>query len=168
MLAGAGAFFVAWIAAAAGPVGSDTADSARSAQQPVAIELPELVALRRTTSRLRARLQRLPNTVESVRNPFRFADRHRATPPVPRGGATPMSAEPLRSSQAEAPLRLIGIAESRTAQGVARTAILSGLGKTFLVTTGDEVMSGYRVGAVGAEAIELLRADGSAVTLSFE
>lgn len=165
MFVGGGAFLVAWMAAAAGPA---PADSVEPGQSPVAVEAPNLAALRGQTSRLRERLRRIPRPVSTVRNPFRFADRRRV---ASRSSMTPAPAVPAAmtpgSSRSDAVLRLIGIAESRTAEGVVRTAILSALGKTLLVTTGDELSMGYTVGTVGAEAVELRDADGRTITLSF-
>jgi|KBSSwiStaDraftv2_1062776.scaffolds.fasta_scaffold14410_2 hypothetical protein len=54
-----------------------------------------------------------------------------------------------------APLKLEGLAEDRTDQGPARTAIISGFGEIFIVKEGESVTLRYRVAKISAEAVEL-------------
>ena len=51
---------------------------------------------------------------------------------------------------------MIGVAENETANGLARTAIISALsGELFLVKEGETLAARYRVGSVSADAVEL-------------
>ena len=53
-------------------------------------------------------------------------------------------------------LTLIGIAEDASADGVVRTAIVSGLADLFLVKAGETIDGGrYRIDLVSADAVQL-------------
>ncbi|MPY89861.1 MAG: hypothetical protein GEU99_18300 [Luteitalea sp.] len=113
--------------------------------------------------RLRAYLRTAPGPRATTRNPFRFAD-----PPRPRAPQGEITAAPPRAVRetaqpAVAPLRLIGVAERVTTDGVERTAIISGEGQLFMVTAGDRVAAHYVVTAVGADAVELRDTETAAV-----
>jgi hypothetical protein len=107
------------------------------------------------TIRLRSRLAAAPAPQEPARNPFAFvgrdpAKRHAARPAAP--AAAPV--QPLPPP--EPAIQLIGVAESNTPKGAARTAIISALsGELFLVKEGETIAGRYRVGAVGTDAVEL-------------
>ncbi len=61
-------------------------------------------------------------------------------------------------------LQLIGVAEDAAADGVVRTAILSGLGDVFLVKAGDVIGGRFRVDQVAADAVQLTTLSTSSVT----
>jgi hypothetical protein len=100
-------------------------------------------------SRLRERLARAPSPRAPVRNPFSFNNRRTAAsatlaPTVLSPSVSLTPAEPL--------LVLIGIAE----EGATRTAMLES-GEELLMATEGQVLAGrYRVGKVGADAVELV------------
>jgi hypothetical protein len=70
---------------------------------------------------------------------------------------------PPRPALTEAPalrppavvMRLSGIAEDVTPDGVVRTAIISGFGQLFIVKEGERVTDRYRIVKISAEAVEL-------------
>ena len=94
---------------------------------------------RRTRSATLSRLRRAPR-----QRPARVGGSRRSAAPV-------ASAPP-----AEPAIELIGVAETAAAKGVVRTAIISALsGELFLVKEGETIAARYRVGTVGADAVEL-------------
>jgi hypothetical protein len=52
-------------------------------------------------------------------------------------------------------MRLSGIAEDATPDGVVRTAIISGFGQLFLAKEGDQVTDRYRVVKISSDVVEL-------------
>jgi hypothetical protein len=60
-------------------------------------------------------------------------------------------------------VKLSGIAEDVTAEGVSRTAIISGFGQLFLVKEGDSVTDRYRVAKISSDVVELSDLTGGAV-----
>jgi hypothetical protein len=121
--------------------------------------------------RLRARVASAPSPKRPGRDPFRFGD------PAPRElpPARPVVAPPAAAADAVAappaspllPLKLIGIAERDTEDGIVRSAVLSGPSDVYIVTVGDEVMGRYAVAAIGADGIELIEsATGQSLTLA--
>ena len=52
-------------------------------------------------------------------------------------------------------MRLSGIAEDATPDGVVRTAIISGFGQLFLAKEGDPVTDRYRVVKISSDVVEL-------------
>ena len=54
------------------------------------------------------------------------------------------------------PLKLVGIAEDTSDDGVVRTAIVSGYGDLFLVKEGESVTLRYRVSRVLSDLVELV------------
>ena len=71
---------------------------------------------------------------------------------------------PAPPQEAPPAFRLIGVAEDETADGVVRTAILSGLGDVFLVKAGDTVGGRFRVDQVSADAVQLTSLSTSAAS----
>ena len=57
-------------------------------------------------------------------------------------------------------LKLSGIAEDATPDGLVRTAILSGFGQLFLAKEGDNVTERYRVVQISSDVVELTDLDG--------
>jgi hypothetical protein len=56
---------------------------------------------------------------------------------------------------AQPPLKLAGIAEDETPEGVVRTAIISGEGQLFMVKEGEMVTARYQVVKISADVVEL-------------
>ncbi len=52
-------------------------------------------------------------------------------------------------------MKLSGIAEDVTADGVVRTAIISAFGQLFLVKEGEPVTERYRVAKISSDVVEL-------------
>jgi hypothetical protein len=53
-------------------------------------------------------------------------------------------------------LKLSGIAEDATANGVVRTAIISGFGQLFVAKEGEQVTARYRIVRISADVVELI------------
>jgi hypothetical protein len=145
----------AWLASAAGVTRSPriSPERPRSGED---IRLDALAAdVQAQAGRLRERLSNAPSPSAAQRNPFSFGMRPRpkarealatAAPPVP-----PPPPEILEPS-----LTLIGIAETRTPDGVVRSAMITGGREDLMmVTAGQRLLSRYDVIAVGADAVEL-------------
>ena len=139
-----------WLAAAAT---SDRRDATQFAVvTPVPIDANS-VALAREIARLRDRLR--PGVPPNHgRDLFQFAVI------APHAAPRAVVAAPvLPVNDATAPvapaLKLIGIAEDATPDGLVRTAIISGPGQLFLVKEGDPVTPRYRVAQIAADVVEL-------------
>jgi hypothetical protein len=106
--------------------------------------------------RLRARSSAV--TLEpSKRNPFRFNAERPAERAAGRSGfpvalplAPPMPAVPLPP-----PFRLVGVTESKVADGIQRMAVLTGSGQIYLASVGERVAGQFAVVAVEPEAVVL-------------
>jgi hypothetical protein len=165
---------IAWMAVAAGlswSVGRTPAsqlDSAPVAHAQTALE-QEAVHLRD-----RSVVKPVP---ASSRNPFRYATPVPvATTPSKPSSVVSAMVQPLADAArsaltavAERPaLHLVGVAETRTPDGkITRTAIVSGLRQLFLVKEGEAVAGRFKVGRIGAQAIDLVDLiDGSSTTIT--
>ena len=149
-----GALLVAWLAAANMP--GPGAPAPRPRAQAEAVR-PDALALDGSmqASRLRERMAQAPVPHPDVRNPFAFGD-----PPRPHRtvaeAAAPAAVETAPAVPAPPALTLMGIAEENTAQGLRRTAIISGdADALFLVLEGQSVGDRYKVTKIGADAVEL-------------
>ena len=87
----------------------------------------------------------------SHRNPFRFEVRSEVSI---QARVQPASVA-LSITPAGPALKLAGIAENATADGLVRTAIVSAPGELYLVKVGDKVATRYRVERIGVDAVEL-------------
>jgi hypothetical protein len=93
------------------------------------------------------------------RNLFAFAAAPRSTRALPDQARVeaPAPAPVASPSAPPAPLlKLIGLAEDADATGASRTAIISGNGQLFVVTSGDAVTSRYRVTSVSPTLVDLM------------
>jgi hypothetical protein len=127
--------------------------------------------IEREAERLQVRVRREVEYAEPQRNPFRFgtgrADADRggdipyAAPPPPPAVVAPVAPPPP-------PVTLSGIAEDQDGQRVERTAILSSPSGVLLVHEGDPVLGDYRVSRIEAEAVELVKTDGSTLRLTLK
>jgi hypothetical protein len=112
------------------------------------------VALANEISRLHERLRPSVTPRQPGRNVFSFGavkPRTVAASPTVR----PALSEPSVAKAPPPPLKLSGIAEDTTPEGIVRTAIISGLGQLFLVKEGEQIAGRYRVVKVSGEAAEL-------------
>jgi hypothetical protein len=157
-----------WLASTPPSNAPESAVSARrSAAAPSDVPASDI---EREAERLQVRVRREVEYAEPRRNPFRFgagrADADRGgdipapplPPPPPPTMALPVALPP--------PVSLSGIAEDQDGQRVERTAILSSPAGVLLVQEGDPVMGDYRVSRIEAEAVELVKTDGSTLRLS--
>jgi hypothetical protein len=150
---------------------SNAPESAVSARRPSAAprDLPAS-DIEREAERLQVRVQREVEYAEPQRNPFRFGA---SRADVDRGGDIPAAAPPpalppivLPPVAPPPPVSLSGIAEDQDGQRVERTAILSSPSGVLLVREGDAVPGDYRVSRIEAEAVELVKTDGSTLRLT--
>jgi hypothetical protein len=97
------------------------------------------------------------------RNLFSFTPRAAPAPPTP-AAPKPALIEPVATPRpVPPPVKLSGIAEDVTADGVSRTAIISAFGQLFLVKEGDSVTDRYRVAKISSDVVELSELPGGAV-----
>lgn len=104
--------------------------------------------------RLRERLRPTELPQQPGRNLFSFAASPRAAARSSHVIAPEPPAAPIAAPAAPSPpLSLIGLAEDHTADGVVRTAIVSGFGEVFLAKEGDPIAGRYRIIRIGAEGV---------------
>jgi hypothetical protein len=147
-----GILLAAWLASAAGVTMRPRAVPL-SRQSAEAIELDAVAAnVQSQASRLRERLAAAPALQPSVRNPFAFVER--APAPAPAAKAPPVTVTPpfIQRLIAEPDLVLLGVAE----EGSVRTAMIGSGEELLMATEGQTVAGRYRVGKVGADAVELI------------
>jgi hypothetical protein len=149
----------AWLASAAGV--TRQARTAPPARPPAdVVQFDALAAdVQAQASRLRERLAQAPAPNSTPRNPFRFApapSHRQGRAAVTRASVPEASAIEVAMPPAEPALDLIGIAEASTADGLVRTAMLTGdTGDLIMAIRGQRILGRYDVAAVGAEAVEL-------------
>jgi hypothetical protein len=146
---------IAWLASAAS-LSRETSDEQPPSRPVETSGTASLAAeVQAQTLKLKNRLATAPVPQKPARNPFVFAARPVVAERLAR--VPQPDAVPVVPVLAEPAIELIGVAENKTAAGVARTAIISALsGELFLVKEGDTVASRYRVAGVGADAVELI------------
>jgi hypothetical protein len=106
-------------------------------------------------ARLHERLRPTATPRQASRNLFAFhtAAHARLAPAAPPPAAVEA---PVQKPVLALPVfKLAGIAEDPGADGVVRTAIISGEGQVYLVKEGDELTKRYRVAKISAEVVEL-------------
>ncbi len=146
-----GGALAAWLAAAATYRGPDIGE-------PLVLKSPAIdgrgAALAGEISRLHERLHPSARPPEAGRDLFSFvAPRPRAVELV-QVPAAALTEAPIRRPTLPA-MRLSGIAEDATPDGVVRTAIISGFGQLFLAKEGDPVTDRYRVVKISSDVVEL-------------
>ena len=124
-------------------------------------------------SRLHVRIQEVIEYREPSRNPFRFSARIEARPtPSGAGSAPPPSESEPMTTPVPRPTLLIslsGVAQDTIDGRTVRTAIISMPDGVQLVKEGDVLAGQYKVGTIGADAVELVRlSDGSTVRLGLK
>jgi len=146
-----------WLASAAGV----TRQAREARTTPRLLEAAQFDALatdmQAQAGRLRDRLAQAPAPRQAIRNPFRFADRR--SPAVRVGRADSAVPAPLAVAAPEIrepALQLIGVAETKTKDGLVRTAMITGgYSELMMVTSGQRILGRYEIVAVGADAVEL-------------
>lgn len=163
----AAGLFATWLASAPPlrrpPAPAPTSPTAARTEA-VAAEIQE------QASRLHVRIQEVIEYREPSRNPFRFSARIQ-TLPAPVASAPQPESEPMTSVPARPTLllALAGIAQDTIDGRTVRTAIMSMPDGVQLVKEGDVVAGQYKVAAIGADAVELVRiSDGSTVRLGLK
>ncbi len=150
-----------WFGAASIAIATWLTASTAGPKQPAASDIsPRSAPIDRASDTLRLEVERLherlaPNAEPSgQRDLFRFSTPRRS----PDATVAPPAAdsESAPSPAATPPMRLIGIAEDVTPDGLVRTAVVSGPGDVFLVKPGDTIADRYRVVAVSPDSIQLV------------
>lgn len=148
----------AWLASAAG-VTRQTRIPPTTPPAADAVQFDALAAdVQAQASRLRDRLAQAPAPNDRPRNPFRFAPapsqrQVRATTGNAAPQATPVE---IATAPAEPTLDLVGVAETSTAEGLVRTAMLTGdSGDLIMAIAGQRILGRYDVVAIDAEAVQL-------------
>jgi hypothetical protein len=160
-----GAALAAWLAAAAtsGPRDANGVNAIKPV--PIATQGDVLAG---EISRLHERLHPVAVPRQPSRNLFSYTARPAAPAPLP-----PPSRRALTEASIAAPapptVKLSGIAEDVVADGVVRTAVISGFGQLFLVKEGENVTARYRVAKISSEVVELSDlTDGSVLRLALK
>lgn len=153
----------AWLASASGVIWQARTPRAAAVPAPD-VRLDALAAdVQSQTTRLRARLANAPAPSPADRNPFTFG----SGPDAPRAAARaplPVVNAPAVPDVREPSLELIGVAETRTAAGIARTAMIAGgHDELIMAAVGQRVLDRYEVVAVGADAVELKDLESGAI-----
>lgn len=125
---------------------------------------PRVSALDLSVASLQSEVGRLHERLAPTSTPTRSRDLFRFGGRAPKRAVAPgrvVDAQVTPAAEVPAappvpPLALIGIAEDAAADGVVRTAIVSGLGDVFLVKPGDSIRDRFRVGAVSADAVQII------------
>lgn len=147
-----GGALAAWLAAAATYRGPDIGE-------PLVLKSSAIdgrgAALAGEISRLHERLHPTARPPQAGRDLFSFvASRPRAVELV-KTPAAALTEAPAIARPTLPAMRLSGIAEDATADGVVRTAIISGFGQLFLAKEGDPVTDRYRVVKISSDVVEL-------------
>lgn len=146
---------IAWLSSAAGLQPAPDAPR-EEGPRPEAARLDALAAsVQSQSARLRARLAAAPSARTAGRNPFAFEAAVPAARPRPAAATAP--AETVPPAPSEPAIALVGVAEQERDGTARRTAMIAGPGdELFLVAEGEALAGRYRVGTVGADAVELV------------
>lgn len=156
-LAGGAALLAAWLAAATATRPGRSQPGVRESAPPAAVPDSIVAELQAQVERLKERQLAVEVPERTVRNPFelgrRIAPTEIAVPnaeePAARAGESPPPAP------AGFPYTLAGIGESKTADAIVRTAIVSGIDGVRLLKVGDDLAGRYHVVAIEPRAVEL-------------
>ena len=157
----------AWLASAAGV----TRQARTTPPAPPTADVVQFDALaadvQAQASRLRERLAQAPAPNSTPRNPFRFApapSQRQVRAATTSPGTPEAMALDVAMPLAEPALDLVGVAETSTADGPVRTAMMTGhTGDLIMAIAGQRILGRYDVVAVDAEAVELKDAQTGAV-----
>ena len=145
-----GGAFAAWLYAAATSGNRDRRQSFEIKPPAIDSRGDELAA---EIARLHERLRPSVTPRQPGRDLFSFVSPAARPAPASTAPAAPLDAPIVRP--APPPLKLSGIAEDATPDGLVRTAILSGFGQLFLAKEGDTVTERYRVVKISSDVVEL-------------
>jgi type IV pilus biogenesis protein PilP len=164
-LAGGGVI-ATWLAVAPNR-GATGTPQAPTPQQSASVQQTVVEDLSEQADRLRARTQ-TAQLRQSTRNPFRFTPPSAARNGQPSHGiAAPAPAlPPLPLAPPPPSLTLSGVAETKTADGVERTAVITSNGQLYLVRVGDTVGGQYTVVSIDPEAVVLRQPSGEELRLA--
>ena len=158
-----GGAFTAWLYAAATSSNRDRVESVVTKPQAIDGRGAELAG---EIARLHERLRPNATPRRPGRDLFSFVSPPPRPAPVQVPKAAPVEA-PIIARPAPPALKLSGIAEDATPDGLVRTAILSGFGQLFVVKEGETVTERYRVVRISADVVELTDvAEGSTLRLA--
>jgi hypothetical protein len=147
----AGGALAAWLAAAA-------TSRSREIGEPLVLKPPAIdgrgAALADEISRLHERLRPSVRPPQTGRDLFSFVASRPRPVELAQMPAAALTEAPIRRP-APLAMRLSGIAEDATPDGVVRTAIISGFGQLFLAKEGDAVTDRYRVVKISSDVVEL-------------
>jgi hypothetical protein len=143
----------AWLAGAA-------TSNSRDPVAPPVVRRPAVdvsgAALAAEVARLHERLRPSAAPRQPGRNLFSFSAAQVSAPaPPPPPPSKPALSEANASRPAAPSIKLSGIAEDVTDDGVVRTAIISAFGQLFVVKEGEPVTGRYRVAKISADVVEL-------------
>jgi hypothetical protein len=160
-----GVALAGWLAVAATPGGHDATVLAPVKPSPNDKRGDVLAS---EISRLHDRLRPSAIPRQPGRNLFSFAARPVRPAPLPPPVPAPALSEAPAIPRPVAPvLKLSGVAEDTTADGVVRTAIISAFGQLFLVKEGEIVTPRFRVVRISSDVVELSdTTDGSTMRLA--
>jgi hypothetical protein len=147
-----GAALAAWLAAAATSGSRDTIDPILVKSSPIDARGETLAS---EIARLHEHLRPAAVPRQPGRNLFSFAARQPRPVPAPPPVAPPPVAEAPAPRPAPPMMKLSGIAEDATTDGVVRTAIISAAGQLFLAKEGQNVTPRFRVAKISADVVEL-------------
>lgn len=129
------------------------------AAAPVQASQPDI---QREAERLQSKMRQAVEFTQPSRNPFRFGER------APVRSSAPAYTPPAVADVAPAPppvtVRLSGVAIDAKDGRQEKTAILSTSEGLVFAKEGDAV-AGYRVGTISEDVVELVRPDGSILSL---
>jgi hypothetical protein len=128
------------------------------------------IEIQREAARLHERLRQVAAYRQPDRNPFRFVEPHPVVA-APARREPVMTVEDIPAAPAPPTLRitLSGIGEDTVDDQIVRTAFISTPDNVFLVKVGETVADVYKVSAISADAVELLKIDdGSTVRLTLK
>ena len=157
-----GGAFAAWLYAGATSGNRDSGPPLE--MQPAAIDRrgDELAG---EIARLHERLRPSVAPRQPGRDLFSFVSPAPRPAPAPIPPSAPLPPPIVRP--APPALKLSGIAEDATPDGLVRTAILSGSGELFVAREGDTIADRYRVLKISADVVELADAtEGTTVRLA--
>ena len=146
-----GGALAAWLAAAANS-GIDDAQRMRAIKTSPIDSRGAVLASE--IARLHEQLRPSAAPLQPSRNLFSFAVRQPKTA-APIQTPKPALSEAPAARPAAPPVKLSGIAEDQTANGVVRTAIVSTPGQLFLVKEGEQVTDRFRVIKISSDVVEL-------------
>lgn len=150
----------AMLGAACGAIGVWLAAATTGVRSPAQMIAPKAAAIDKKGEALAAEIQRLHERLRPSDSPlqnrdlFQYAGSRAVSSSAAPARLAPIDVPPATQPAAPA-FKLVGIAEDEGANGLVRTAIVSGSGELMFVKEGDAVAPGYRVAKISSDAVEL-------------